>query len=241
MLSKLHGLAIKPEDPAGASQPIFQWLSVASIIFALHILVWHELSIGLPTPSSKIISRIEVELRTIEPLPRQSPPLAQPPKKITAPPRLTERRPLSNSPSRVLPDSPPQSRTPPSAQADTPLVAAPPPASVESAAPAALPPNTSVNEPVIPPRSPAYLHNPKPLYPLAARRAGYEGKVTVRALIQIDGSAERVELKKSSGYELLDRAALEAVKKWRFIPAKRGSEIIVEWVDIPWTFKLEED
>ena len=96
-------------------------------------------------------------------------------------------------------------------------------------------------EPLTAPRfNAAYLHNPTPVYPAAARRTGYEGTVVIRARIQIDGSADRVEIKKSSGHGVLDQAALEAVRKWRFIPARRGNEAVVEWVEIPWQFKLEE-
>lgn len=96
-------------------------------------------------------------------------------------------------------------------------------------------------ESLAPPRfNAAYLNNTSPAYPVAARRLGYEGTVVIRARIQIDGSADRVEIKKSSGHGILDQAALEAVRKWRFIPAKRGSEAVVEWVEIPWQFKLEE-
>lgn len=225
--------------PGGGSTPLVQWLSVAGIILALHIAIWREFSISLPTSSSKIISRIEVELRAIEPPPRQTR-IAQPPQKTTAQSQLIARQPISTSSSRRIPDSPSNSITPPIVQADVPVAASPAPVPMESPVPDPTPSN-SLSETTVPPRNPAYLHNPKPIYPMAARRAGYEGKVIVRALIQTDGSAERVEVKKSSGYELLDRAALEAVRKWRFIPAKRGSEPIVEWVDIPWIFKLEEE
>lgn len=98
------------------------------------------------------------------------------------------------------------------------------------------------NAPITAPRfNAAYLHNPTPVYPAAARRAGYEGTVVIRARIQVDGNADRVEIRKSSGYGVLDQAALEAVRKWRFIPAGRGNEAVVEWVDIPLKFKLEDE
>lgn len=84
-----------------------------------------------------------------------------------------------------------------------------------------------------------YLNNPPPAYPLAARRRGIEGRVLVHAEVQADGSCSRVELKKSSNFDLLDQAALAAVAKWRFIPAKKGAQTITAWVDVPITFKLE--
>ena len=83
-----------------------------------------------------------------------------------------------------------------------------------------------------------YLNNPPPAYPLAARRRNIEGTVWIRAEIQPDGSCSQVELKTASTSGLLDQAALEAVKKWRFVPATLGSETLVAWVEIPITFKL---
>lgn len=173
-----------------------------------------------------VISRIEVEL--IAP-----PQLAQ----LVAP--RVETQLVQPKPVRVLTSAPTPSVLPmqndsaPPAPANVP--ASDRPASLKAASPAE-------NEALTAPRfNAAYLHNPTPVYPAAARRAGYEGAAVIRARIQIDGSADRVEIKKSSGYGILDQAALEAVRKWRFIPARRGNEAVVEWVEIPWKFKLEEE
>ncbi|MHB9101434.1 MAG: energy transducer TonB [Sulfuricella sp.] len=87
----------------------------------------------------------------------------------------------------------------------------------------------------------AYLSNPPPAYPLSARRRGIEGTVLVRAEVAAGGECLRAELKKSSGAEVLDQAALEAVKKWRFVPAKRGNRAVIAWVEVPITFKLENN
>jgi protein TonB len=48
----------------------------------------------------------------------------------------------------------------------------------------------------------------------------------------------QVEVKKSSGYEVLDQSALVAVKQWRFIPARKGEVAIPFWVNIPIKFQL---
>jgi len=109
-----------------------------------------------------------------------------------------------------------------------------------SAATVEAPPKAAAEPVVEAPRfNAAYLNNPPPGYPLAARRRGIEGRVMVRAEVLADGTCNRVELKKTSGYDLLDQAALEAVKKWRFVPARRGSQSITAWVEVPITFKLE--
>lgn len=84
-----------------------------------------------------------------------------------------------------------------------------------------------------------YLHNPPPRYPPAARRAGEQGTVMLRALVTRDGTAARVEIDKSSGSPHLDTAARETVKAWRFTPGRRGAETIESWMVVPVVFRLE--
>ena len=85
----------------------------------------------------------------------------------------------------------------------------------------------------------AYLHNPLPRYPAAARRAGEQGTVMLRVLVTRDGTAARVEIDKSSGSPHLDAAARETVRAWRFKPARRGTEAIESWMVVPVMFRLE--
>jgi len=85
----------------------------------------------------------------------------------------------------------------------------------------------------------AYLRNPAPRYPLAARRAAEQGTVTLRVLVTREGLASRVAVEKSSGSPHLDAAALEAVKAWRFAPARQGAERIESWMLVPIVFRLE--
>lgn len=87
---------------------------------------------------------------------------------------------------------------------------------------------------------PRYLQNPAPPYPLAARRNGYEGTTILNVKVMPDGTAGEVRVFKSSNYEVLDKSAVEAVKGWIFIPAKRMGIPVVEWVTIPIRFQLEE-
>jgi protein TonB len=84
------------------------------------------------------------------------------------------------------------------------------------------------------------LDNPKPPYPLAARRQGFEGRVLLAAHVRADGSCGDVRLKQSSGHTLLDRAALDTVKRWRFLPASRAGNSVDSWVDVPIRFRLED-
>jgi protein TonB len=87
---------------------------------------------------------------------------------------------------------------------------------------------------------PAYGSNPKPHYPLAARRLGVEGVVTLDVLVRPDGSPAEVRIRSSSGSPLLDDSAVETVRsRWRFIPARRGNVPVESRVSFPIRFKLD--
>src|SRR5499426_3822410 len=85
----------------------------------------------------------------------------------------------------------------------------------------------------------AYLRNPPPAYPAAARRSGEEGTVTLRVLVSAEGVPKRVALERSSGSSALDLAALQGVQQWRFVPARRGDEAREAEVLVPIVFRLE--
>ena len=74
-----------------------------------------------------------------------------------------------------------------------------------------------------------YLFNPKPEYPPLSRRLNEQGVVKLRVYITEEGRAGEVELKESSGYERLDRSALNSVKHWRFQPAQRAGTPVASW------------
>lgn len=76
-------------------------------------------------------------------------------------------------------------------------------------------------------------------YPRDSRINREEGRVLVRALISETGWTEKIELKQSSGYPSLDKAAMEAVANWRYTPGKRNGKPITMWLDIPLVFKMQ--
>ena len=84
-----------------------------------------------------------------------------------------------------------------------------------------------------------YAENPKPPYPEEARKNGMEGEVLLRVEVLADGQVGGIEVKRSSGHEILDRSALSTVKQWKFIPANRGNGSIACWVNIPIKFHLQ--
>jgi protein TonB len=86
---------------------------------------------------------------------------------------------------------------------------------------------------------PRYAENPKPLYPPEARKKGYEGEVVLKVEVLTDGRVGQIEVRKSSGHQMLDLSALHTVKQWRFIPAKNGEDPINLWVNIPIKYQLQ--
>ncbi|WP_312935057.1 energy transducer TonB, partial [Pseudomonas sp.] len=97
------------------------------------------------------------------------------------------------------------------------------------AAPA--PPAPPAPKPVTPPSANAgYLNNPPPDYPSLAMRRGWEGTVLLRVQVLASGAPGQIQVQNSSGRAQLDEAAVAAVKRWRFVPAKQGDVAQDGWV-----------
>jgi protein TonB len=69
---------------------------------------------------------------------------------------------------------------------------------------------------------------------------GMEGLVMLKVLVSREGNVLELEVAQSSGYKILDRAAKEAVKNWRFAPTRLGDSAVDEWVQVPMAFRLTE-
>ena len=128
----------------------------------------------------------------------------------------------------------------------TPTIAQTPLPATPTSSPAAQPESKPTNDKVTetqayqsPNFNAAYLNNPAPNYPAISRRLGEEGMVLLRVQVTADGAADTVELQTGSGSSRLDEAALEAVKKWQFVPAKRGEQSVSASVVVPVRFSIE--
>ncbi len=205
------------------------WYLAAVAAVALHGLGWLALNFQWApfAPERMTFSMVEAELAfTPAPAAQQAAPDPAPqkeerPQKPEAKPRPESRQEAA----RPAPEAPEGNSKP---------AAAPPPsAATESRS---GPAGESFSEPVF---AAAYLNNPPPPYPLVARRRGIGGVVLLRAEVSPEGRCLQAKVAKSSGFGPLDDAALEAVKKWRFVPAKRGGQAVSAWVEIPVNFKLE--
>ncbi len=168
----------------------------------------------------------------------------QPAMAIPQPPRPVTPQPVAKpTPVTPQPEIPQPRVEQPVAPAENP---APAPAAanpVPSQAPAVASAQTANAAPSLPDREPdyraAYLNN-QARYPMAARRMGWEGKVVLSVEVLANGSPGQIKLHQSSGHEVLDNAALQAVRGWRFIPARQGGQAIAKEFLIPIPFVLKE-
>jgi TonB family protein len=79
----------------------------------------------------------------------------------------------------------------------------------------------------------------KPHYPESARRAGAQGITLLKVRVLENGKVGEIHIEKSAGHTDLDRAAVEAVKRWLFEPARMGKVALAVWVLLPVKFELE--
>ncbi len=103
-----------------------------------------------------------------------------------------------------------------------------------SPAPAPTAPMVATSQPI-----PLAGRTPAPSYPARALRQGESGTVLVQAHIGVDGVPTSVTVAKGSGSRLLDRAAVDAVRRWRFQPALQDGRPTVGTVNVPIEFKAQ--
>ncbi|MGE6222040.1 energy transducer TonB [Aeromonas media] len=84
----------------------------------------------------------------------------------------------------------------------------------------------------------ARLNNPEPPYPPESRRRREEGRVVLKVRVSKEGSAESVEVERSSGHRRLDMVARKTVSRWRFIPARQNDNAVAAWAGVTIIFKL---
>ncbi len=181
-----------------------------------------------PAPPEPKVEKVEPPPPKPQPTPEPSTkPKPKPTPKPTPKPKLTQ------SPSALSQTEP--TPEPIAAPIAAPAPAAPAPAvSAAPASPAEVPAVLTAAR-----FDAAYLNNPSPAYPMLSRRLREEGEVMLRVLVAADGQPKRIEVRTGSGSDRLDRAAEDAVARWRFVPARRGDTAVDAWVLVPIVFKLK--
>jgi protein TonB len=217
-------------------------------VVGLHVAALYALQSGLLRRAGDMVVPVEVLAQILEPAQPQVEPPPQPKPRVTP-------QPVVPKPTRQTLPPPP---LPPAVQTDapapdavagttTPQPTAPPvgaPVAATAAPPA--PPAPAAQEALpaapriqLPDSNADYLNNRPPAYPPLSRRLGEQGKVVVRVLIDVDGSARQAELKTSSGYDRLDQTALKTVLGWTYVPGKVNGEPKAMWFNVPIHFVLE--
>lgn len=208
-------------------------LVVALVAFAHGMLAWSWLM--LPSFSRPV--RHELLVSVSLPAPSQpAPPEAKPPE----PP---EPEPKPKPVEKLVPVEPQQ----PAQPVEIPDVAEETPASDEvSSAPSRSSMNPNAPDSPVqgfdrePDYQASYLKNPVPSYPMVARRMGWQGKVVLNVEVLANGSPGQINLHQSSGHDVLDKAALKAVSKWRFVAARQNGQTVAKWFLVPIPFILKE-
>lgn len=218
--------------------------AIAGLVAAAHVAGLLALTLIAPRRDVEpMMTPIQVALIQAEaPKPPAAPPPTVKPEPAPPPPARVEPKPRPQPATKAAPARPtpvPTTAAPSAitneATAPTPAPAAP----VQAAAPA--PAAEPAPAPVVAARfDAAYLNNPAPAYPPLSRRMREEGKVMLKVLVSPEGLPARIELSRSSGSDRLDRAAEDAVGRWKFVPARRGDQAIESWVLVPIIFKLQE-
>ncbi|WP_051378952.1 energy transducer TonB [Derxia gummosa] len=216
-------------------------------VLALHAAVlW---SVGHPSAQPRVEPETPALFATlIAPQPMVAAPAPQP--APAPPPRPVEKtRPEPPRPMPPLPVSPAPSPIAAPIPAPAPSAAhgdpapSPAPAPVSTSAPSQGAPAQVAAAPVsAAPRTVnsgiAYLRPPAPDYPAISKRRGESGVVEVRVQVDANGVPQRAEIAKSSGFDRLDNAALNAVMKALFKPHVIDSVAVPIWTHVPIAFDL---
>lgn len=223
-------------------------VAVTAMVLAVHALaLWGLQRLPGATPAPMVIpAQVIATFITPEPEPIVMPepmPLAPPepvvqPKPVPKPQPKPQPKPKPQPLPKAVASPDPAPATAPTGTLDpeptAPATPTPEPtaaqASTDTAAPAAI---------VMPSSSAAYLNNPRPSYPSISRRMGEQGKVMLRVFVNAQGQPEQIQIQQSSGFDRLDKAAVDAVRRWKFTPGSRNGVAEAMWNIVPINFVLE--
>jgi len=204
-------------------------LIVVLVVLAHVLLLWFLAT--MPDLPKSAPHEMSISITTMP-----SPPQPAPPQPAPAEPKPEPK------PEPVAKPKPVERRVQPAPEVATPVapVETPAPTEVSSA-----PPQPVAAPPGLPDREPdyqaAYLNNPVPAYPMVARRMGWQGRVVLNVEVLASGLPGQVTLHQSSGHDVLDNAAIKAVRGWRFVAARQGGQVVSKWFLVPIPFILKED
>ena len=235
--ARLHS---NPKPVLGRREAIL--LGVFALVLHGAVIYWLSQK---PTPALPVVPP-EIPPMTIE-FSRPAPPVQAPPPPpepvvqpvAEPPPPVEDELAVKPPPPIPIPKPKPQPPKPVVKPVAKPVESTPAPPVPAPPVAAPAPPAPPAPKPVTPASAGAgYLRNPAPEYPSLAMRRGWEGTVMLRVHVLASGKPGEIQIQKSSGRESLDDAALAAVKRWSFVPAKQGDVAQDGWVSVPIDFKI---
>ena len=182
-----------------------------------------------PSTAARLARSLAAPLHKVAEAVTPAPPVATPPVSTPAAPEM---------PPPVASAAPGAGMT-----ASTEPVAAPgPPAGAAVSAPAAVASapsrDTGTGGAITQSARPQGGYQVRPSYPSSALRQGIQGTTMLKVHVLIDGRVGDIVVQQSAGHPDLDQAAIEAVRRWRFEPARRGSDPVAMWVLLPVQFQI---
>ena len=207
-------------------------VTIAAGVVLFHVAALWALNTGLLRRAVEVIVPVEMLSEVFAPPAPKPDPVPQP-----QPAEPIKKQPIARKPERVVTPEPQPVVVPDQRPAPNAPAAAPAPPVAATAVPAPPPAPAKVE---LPYSNADYLQNPKPAYPALSRRLGEQGRVELRVFIAADGTPQRADVVKSSGFDRLDQAAVATVLKWRFVPGKRGGVPEPAWANVPIDFVLEQ-
>lgn len=208
--------------------------AVVLLVVLLHGGVLWALQTGLPHRAAEVVVPVQVLAQLMEspPAPAVAPPTASRPLPQALPVAEARPRPVPAPPAPVPATSLPPVPPPADAEPDrAPLVAPVPPSAANpvpasavvvappaASAPAPAPVMPAAPQVVLPSSDARYLYRPLPVYPRLSERRMEHGTVVLKVWVRADGTVDQVEVETSSGFPRLDRAALDVVPRWTFVP-----------------------
>jgi protein TonB len=197
-------------------------LMVAGVALVHVLLLWFWMAVPkatIPVPHEMSVSMMPVPVQVVpRAVPQAAPRVAAQAAPKTAPPLVNSDEPRLTAPAVPVAAKPATE------------VAAPQQISAQHAQPDAEPDYKA-----------GYLNNPRPAYPMVARRMGWQGRVILNVEVLASGASGTVVVFHGSGHEVLDNAAMNTVKGWRFTPARHAGRAVTQWFKVPIVFSLEDN
>jgi periplasmic protein TonB len=217
-----------------------------NVVIAGSVLLFHALAIwalqtGLLMRAVEIIVPVEVLAQIVElPTPKTAPPV--PVATPSLPVKKAETKPMAAA-QPVIQTAPPiltvNEPAPAAAAFVAPAPQLPAPIAPASVPVAVIPAPAAVSKAPTPTCTEDYISQPDPLYPSLSARMGEQGVASVRVLFSPTGLPLAAELIKSTGFERLDKVALEGAKRWRFVSCRSVVAATDHWESTTVGFKLK--